>query len=120
MATAYGPTPVNFAHMERRAAVAGFDGERVSSDAGAQLLGATDRVIGINQQLTARFDNARDPALIGHNVETLVMQRVIGIALGYEDWSTPTNCATTQIWRRRAASLRPGAVIAHRSRARAR
>ena len=35
-----------FAPVERRAVVAGFDGGRMSSDAGALLLGATNRAIG--------------------------------------------------------------------------
>ena len=32
-----------FARVERRALVAGFDGGKITSDAGALLLGATDR-----------------------------------------------------------------------------
>ena len=65
--------------------VASFDGGRITSDAGALLLGATDRVIGLTRLLAACFTDARDPDLIEHEVETLVMQRVVGIALGYED-----------------------------------
>jgi hypothetical protein len=57
----------------------------MTSDAGALLLGAADRVIGLTRRLAACFTDARDPALIEHEVETLVMQRVVGIALGYED-----------------------------------
>jgi hypothetical protein len=33
----------------------------------------------------ACFNDARDPAFVEHEVQTLVMQRVVGIALGYED-----------------------------------
>ncbi len=36
-----------FARVESRAVVASFDGGRITSDAGALLLGATDRVIGL-------------------------------------------------------------------------
>jgi hypothetical protein len=35
--------------------------------------------------LAACFKDSRDPELIEHSVQTLVMQRVSGIALGYED-----------------------------------
>jgi hypothetical protein len=35
--------------------------------------------------MAACFTDARHPDLIEHEVETLVMQRVVGIALGYED-----------------------------------
>jgi hypothetical protein len=37
----------DFARVEGRAVVAAFDGGRITSDAGALLLGATDRVIGL-------------------------------------------------------------------------
>jgi hypothetical protein len=78
-------TLFEFARVESRAVVASFDGGRLTSDAGALLLGATDRVIGLTRRLAACFTDVRDPALIEHEVETLVMQRVVGIALGYED-----------------------------------
>jgi hypothetical protein len=65
--------------------VARFDGGAISSDAGALLLGHTDRVIGLVDRFAGCFCDARDPALIEHEVKTLVGQRVIGIALGYED-----------------------------------
>jgi hypothetical protein len=65
--------------------VASFDGGAMTSDAGGLLLGATDRVLGLACRLAACFQDSRDPAYIEHAVETLVMQRIIGIALGYED-----------------------------------
>jgi hypothetical protein len=74
-----------FARVEGRAVVASFDGGRITSDAGAVLLGAADRVIGLTRRLAGCFTDARNPAFIEHEVETLVMQRVVGIALGYED-----------------------------------
>ena len=74
-----------FAHVEGRAVVASFDGGRISSDAGALLLGATDRVLNLTRRLAACFTDSRDPAYTEHAVETLVMQRVVSLALGYED-----------------------------------
>jgi hypothetical protein len=79
------PSLFEFARVEGRAVVASFDGGRITSDAGALLLGAADRVIGLTRRLAACFTDHRDPALVEHAVETLVMQRVVGIALGYED-----------------------------------
>ena len=64
---------------------AAFDGGLVSSDAGALLLGATDRAIGLIDQFAACFHDERREDLIEHEVATLVGQRVFGIALGYED-----------------------------------
>jgi DDE family transposase len=74
-----------FAPVERRAVVAGFDGGRMTSDAGALLLGATDRAIGLVERFAACFTDGRAATLIEHEVGTLVGQRVFGIALGYED-----------------------------------
>ncbi len=84
MPTECSPSVFEFAR-EGRSVVASFDGGRITSDAGALLLGAADRVIGLTWRLAACFTDARDPALVEHGVETLVVQRVVGIALGYED-----------------------------------
>jgi hypothetical protein len=64
---------------------AAFDAGLVTSDAGALLLGATDRAIGMMGRFAACFHDERRPDLIEHKVATLVGQRVFGIALGYED-----------------------------------
>ena len=85
MPTQCSPSGLAFAPAEGRAVVASFDGGAITSDAGALLLGATDRVLGLTRRLAACFKDSRDPAYIEHTVETLVMQRVVGIALGYED-----------------------------------
>jgi hypothetical protein len=74
-----------FAPVERRAVVAGFDGGRMTSDAGALLLRATDRAIGLVERFAECFSDGRAAALIEHEVRTLVGQRIFGIALGYED-----------------------------------
>src|SRR5207253_6563058 len=42
-------------------------------------------VLGLTRRLAACFKDSRDPAYTEHALETLVMQRVVGIALGYED-----------------------------------
>ena len=74
-----------FAAVDRRSVVAGFDGGAITSDAGALLLGRTDRAIGLVERFGACFIDRRRPELIEHDVATLVGQRVFGIALGYED-----------------------------------
>ena len=85
MLTECNPNLFEFARVEGRAVVASFAGGRITSDAGALLLGSADRAIGLIRRLAGCFIDARDPDLIEHSVATLVMQRVIGIALGYED-----------------------------------
>jgi len=71
--------------VDGRAVVASFDGGAITSDAGALLLGATDRAIDLVGRFAACFSDARDRERIAHAVPTLVAQRVFGIALGYED-----------------------------------
>jgi hypothetical protein len=64
---------------------AAFDGGAITSDAGALLLGSTERAIGVLDRLAGCFKDHRDADLIEHQVRTLVGQRVFGLALGYED-----------------------------------
>ena len=71
--------------VEGRQGVAAFDGGEVTSDAGALLLGATDRALGLVTRFTACFDDARVQAQVEHSVAAMVAQRVFGLALGYED-----------------------------------
>lgn len=85
MPTECNPELFGFARVEGRAVVASFDGGAITSDAGALLLGATDRAIGLVDRFAACFRDARSPALVEHAVRTLVGQRVFGLALGYED-----------------------------------
>lgn len=65
--------------------MAAFDGGAITSDAGALLLGETDRAIRLSERFAACFSDARVSELVEHSLSTLVMQRVVGIALGYED-----------------------------------
>jgi hypothetical protein len=71
--------------VEGRQVVAAFDGGEVTSDAGGLLLGATDRALGLVRRLAGYFTDGRVPELVEHTVETMLMQRICGIALGYED-----------------------------------
>jgi hypothetical protein len=79
------PDLFEFEPVEGRCVVAAFDGGSITSDAGALLLGATDRAIGLIDRFAGCFRDARRPELIEHEVETLIGQRVFGLALGYED-----------------------------------
>ena len=85
MPTECSPELFEFAPAEGRSVVAGFDGGAITSDAGALLLRATDRSIGLVERFAECFVDRRKPELVEHSVATLVGQRVYGIALGYED-----------------------------------
>jgi hypothetical protein len=85
MPTECSPELFEFAPVEGRKVVAGFDGGAITSDAGALLLWATDRAIRLVDRFAGCFVDRRKPELIEHRVATLIGQRVHGIALGYED-----------------------------------
>jgi DDE family transposase len=85
MPTECSPMLFEFAPVEGRAVVAAFDGGAITSDAGALLLGEADRAIRLTERFAACFIDARMAGLVEHAVGTMVLQRVVGIALGYED-----------------------------------
>lgn len=74
-----------FQPLAQREIVARFDGGTLSTEGGALLLREVELRTGIINQAAACFTDHRDPNLIEHSVEQLVAQRVIGLALGYED-----------------------------------
>ena len=85
MLTECNPVSMRFARLKGRDLVADFGGGRMTSDAGALLLGATDRATGLVDRFSACFSDGRAADRVVHDVATLVGQRVFGIALGYED-----------------------------------
>jgi hypothetical protein len=113
------PELFGFEPVERRRVEASFDGGQMTSDGGALLLGRTARAIGLIDRFAGCFVDHRNPELIEHEIETLVGQRVYGIALGYEDLIDHDQLRHG-CWRRWAASSRRGGRAARRWRARAR
>ena len=85
MPTDCNATQFAFEGLGNRQVTASFDGGSITSDAGALLLRQTDCTIGLSQQVADCFHDARASDRIEHSVETLVAQRIHGIALGYED-----------------------------------
>jgi len=85
MQTDRSTTRFDFGAVDGRRVEARFDGGTLTSDAGALLLGRTDKALRLVERLAHCFVDRRNPALIEHSVPTLVGQRVFGLALGYED-----------------------------------
>ena len=77
--------PLEFHALGRRAVVGKFDGGNISSDGGGLLLAEVEARTGIIARLAEQFTDHRDPEAIEHSVRELVAQRVLGLALGYED-----------------------------------
>ncbi len=114
MPTECSPELFGFAPVEGRRVEAAFDGGAITSDAGALLLGATDRAIGLVGRFAACFADARRPDLVEHEVATLVGQRVFGIALGYEDLNDHDHLRHDPAMAVLAGSSRRGGRIARR------
>ena len=85
MPTECSPKLFAFKAVERRAVVAGFDGGDITSNAGALLLGQVDQGLSLVRRFAECFTDRRDPRYVEHRLETLLGQRIFGLALGYED-----------------------------------
>jgi hypothetical protein len=79
------PERFEFEALSGRKVEAAFDGGVVTSDAGGLLLGLVYKALALPGRFAACFTDRRDPDLIEHSVETLLRQRVMGLAMGYED-----------------------------------
>src|SRR5438067_12569319 len=75
----------DFGVVEGRAVEAAFDGGLVTSDAGALILGATDRAINLVGRLADCFRDHSRQDMIEHAVRTLIVPQVFGISRGDED-----------------------------------
>ena len=65
--------------------VAAFDGGPITSDAGALLLRRVEQRLSLFDQVADCFTDHRNPDRIQHSLRTLIAQRIVAIALGYED-----------------------------------
>lgn len=74
-----------FSSLGRQKIVADFAGGRLTSDGGGLLLREVDRRLGLIDALAACLTDPRDPARVVHDQRTMLAQRILGIALGYED-----------------------------------
>ena len=79
------PTQLCFEGLGRRRVVGRFDGGRLTTDGGVLLLREVDRRFRVTERLAGCFRDHRSVARIEHRLETLVAQRVLGLAAGYED-----------------------------------
>ena len=67
----------------RRAVGGGLDGGRLRTDGAVLLPREADRRFRVTERPAGCFRNRRSAARIGHRLETLVAQRVLGLAAGY-------------------------------------
>ena len=102
-----GARRFEFEAVAGRAGVAGFDGGAITLDAGALLLGQVDRGLGLVRRFARCFGDRRDARYVEHRVETLVGQRIFGLALGYEDLNDHDELRKDPVFAVLAGKLRP-------------
>jgi len=76
---------LEFHDLGRRLVTAAFNGGAISSDGGALLLREVEAKTRIVERVAEQFTDHRDPEAIEHSVGKLIGQRLLGLALGYED-----------------------------------
>lgn len=77
--------PPLLASLGRKKIHADFDGGCLTSDAGAVLLRQVDRKIGLIDAINNCIPDPRNQLLVIHEQRTLLAQRIMAIAMGYED-----------------------------------
>ena len=77
--------------------VAKFDQRQGSSDGGAILLLAAERRLGLTSALAACLRDDRQPGKVQHELRELITQRVMALALGYEDANDAARLASDPI-----------------------
>jgi hypothetical protein len=80
-----------------RPVVAKFDQRQGSSDGGAILLKAAERRLGLTSALAAGLRDDRQPGKVQHELRELITQRVMALALGYEDANDAARLASDPI-----------------------
>lgn len=71
--------------LSQRSLETDFSGGVITSNGGVTLLRRADEGLDLTRRVAACFADCRRPELVVHEVETLVLQRLYGLALGYED-----------------------------------
>lgn len=92
------PEQLSFGWLGRREVVASFEGGQLSSDGGALLLAETDARIGLIDRLADCFIDGRVQPRVEHPLRQMVAQRVLGLALGYEDLNDHDALRRDPVW----------------------
>jgi len=77
--------PMLFSSLPKKEIVVDFNGGDLTTDGGLPLLREVDRTIGLIDAFDAAIVDPRCPWLIEHDQRTLLAQRILALAAGYED-----------------------------------
>ena len=76
---------LSFSNCRKRQVRWNFFGGSISSNGGALLLREVDRYLGLCARVARRLGDLRQRGKVRHEVETMVRQRMLAVALGHED-----------------------------------
>lgn len=85
MRTDCNTKPIHFTPLGRRPVVADFEGGSITGDAGALLLREAAGRLHLFDRMAGAIPDPREPSMVEHEQQTMLAQRVLGIACGWED-----------------------------------
>ena len=97
MTTDTAPQTVLFPDLFDKPLFAKFNQEQASSDGGAVLLKAAERVYGLVKAFARCLSDKRAPEKIRHTLADLIGQRIFGIACGHPDCNDAEHLADDPI-----------------------
>lgn len=81
---------MTYSSLNRKKIETNFSGGSITSNAGVMLLREVDRKLNLSKQLNECIADPRAQNQIDHSYESLLMQRIYGLACGYEDLNDQT------------------------------
>jgi len=86
-----------FPSLVGKPVVVEFTAPEASSDSGWLLLRGVDEQLGVTRRLARCLRDGREPGKVRHELQSLVLQRVLQIAAGYEDCNDADRLRTDPI-----------------------
>lgn len=97
--------PLPFSTLGSKAVVADFSGGRLSTDAGGLLLREVAEQIGLLDIINDAIPDPRHPVFVVHDQRAMIAQRIMAIALGYEDLNDHQELRTDPVLQTAAAKF---------------
>ena len=79
------PTLFNLSELDKKKVEVSFNLNQTSNDGGLLLLRETEKSIGIIARISDQLKDRRHQSYVQHSYDTLLRQRIMQIAAGYED-----------------------------------
>jgi len=76
---------IRFSPLKGKKVAANFAGGEITSNAGGLLLREIDKKLGLTKELSKLLPDSRHQSYCEHSIESMLRQRIYGMAMGYED-----------------------------------